>query len=100
MKIYFNIQISKNKSCPKKGTTARVLDTMKENIDKISKEIHEESKNRNAVQQQILEEQQNLRKIYEDFAGKTYEQSIKANMLREDRNNILKEYLQKSKKSD
>ena len=35
---------------------------------------------------------------YENFVKKTREQSIKANKLREDRNNILKELIQITKK--
>lgn len=76
-----------------------MLDTLKENVEKISNEIHEESENRSALQRQMLEEQQNVRKLYEDFVGKTYEQSIRANKLREERNNILQELIQISKKS-
>lgn len=95
---YFNMQLPKSKSYKKKGTTARMLDTLKENVQKISNEIREENENRSTVQRQMLEEQQNMRKLYEDFVGKTYEQFIQANKLREERNNILQELIQISKK--
>lgn len=86
-----------SKNYTKRGATARVLHTLKENVEKLSNDMCKESENRSTVQQQILEEQQKIRKVYEEFLEKTYEQTIKANVLREQRNNILKELIQISK---
>jgi hypothetical protein len=76
-----------------------VLETLKENVEKLTNDMCKENENRNTVQQQMLEEQQKIRKVYEQFLDKTYEQTIKANTLREQRNNILQELIQISKNS-
>lgn len=72
------------------GTTARILHMVLENLQNIRQENHD----RCEMLKEILEEYKNMRKSMEDSAQKTQEQSILANNMREEKNKLLREFLQ------
>ncbi|GAB1861642.1 hypothetical protein CAJAP_02721 [Camponotus japonicus] len=94
-----NIKTSKMKSHTKKsGTTARVLEVCQQHLENVTDDIRQKNKNQDEIQKTILEEYKAMRKIHEEGMIKMQEQLIIANTLREEKNKLLRDFLEMQKK--
>lgn len=80
------------------GTTAKILQTCQESIKELINHIQEEKHDKIERDKEILAEYRQMRQSYEKYLDKVEEQLIIANKLREERNNLLKAFLDKQTK--
>lgn len=82
----------------KSGTTARVLEVCQQHLENVTDDIRQKNKNQDEIQKTILEEYKAMRKIHEEGMIKMQEQLIIANTLREEKNKLLRDFLEMQKK--
>ncbi|XP_024869089.1 uncharacterized protein LOC112452885 [Temnothorax curvispinosus] len=80
------------------GTTAKVLQMCQESMKELIERIQEEKHDKIEREKEILTEYRQMRQSYEKYLDKVQEQLIIANKMREERNNLLKAYLDKQTK--
>lgn len=76
------------------GVTARFLNTCQNTMEKLTSDMQEERIIRSNTQKQILEEYKKIRLTYEECV----KQMTIANQLREEKNQLLKEFIKDIKK--
>lgn len=80
------------------GTTAKIMQTCQESMKELIDRIQEEKHDKIEREKEILAEYRQMRQSYEKYLGKVEEQLIIANKMREERNNLLKAFLDKQSK--
>lgn len=79
------------------GTTARIVQTCQESIKQLTDRIQEERKERieRVINNEVLEEYKKMTQMYQTHLHKIEEQLTIANKIREERNNLFKDFLNK-----
>ncbi|XP_071631815.1 uncharacterized protein [Temnothorax longispinosus] len=79
------------------GSTARIVEKCQETVEKFINDAAQEKGNKLEIQRQILTEYKEMRISYEQFLKKIQEQLETSNKLREEKNMLLKELINRQK---
>lgn len=90
-----SLEEMQNKNKRQMGTTAKILRTCQESMKELIDRIQEEKQDKIEREKEILAEYKQMRQSYERYLEKVEEQLIIANKMREERNNLLKAFLDK-----
>ncbi|XP_011700955.1 PREDICTED: uncharacterized protein LOC105457789 [Wasmannia auropunctata] len=88
-----NKKIFENKNTRKMGTTARILETCTQNLEKLTNHICKENETKHEMQREIIQEYKKMRQSHE-------EQLSIANKLREEKNKLLQQLIQLQQKNN
>jgi len=81
----------------KSGTTARVLEVC-QHLENLTDDIRQRNQNKDEIQKEILQEYKAMRRIHEESMIRIQEQLVIANTLREEKNELLRDFLEMQKK--
>lgn len=84
----------------KQVNKGQISETWQKTIENLLKELQQEKEAKNEIQRQLLEEYRALRKNYEEGMKNIQEQLIQANKLREEKNKLLQDVVNKESKRD
>ncbi|XP_071631559.1 uncharacterized protein [Temnothorax longispinosus] len=79
------------------GSTTRIVEKCQETVEKFINDAAQEKENKLEIQRQILTEYKEMRISYEQFLKKIQEQLETSNKLREEKNMLLKELINRQK---